>query len=203
MSERKPRATIDQAKAAWEAHPAPTIRDVVKALDGAGLSCSVATLQRWKAAGWVIKGKTPKQDGTEAVAEGVKRQDNRVLTRQEKFEAYEGELDKLCNELLKDEMKPELAERAVQERHVASILLAKAVQKRAAFIVEVHSPEKVAKLLEALQRAGTISNEIPIAAADAGDGAKVIEGRVLPGPSSTQLAIEAFQARRRTELAAP
>lgn len=203
MSESKPRATIDQAKAAWEAHPDPSIRTVVEALDAAGLACSVATLQRWKAAGWALKSKSKNTGATEAVAEGIKRQDNRVLTRQEAFEAYEKALDDLCGQLLADEMKPQLAERAVQERHVASILLAKAVQKRAAFIVEAHSPEKVAKLLEALQRSGTISNEIPIGAPDGnGDGARVIEGRALPAPSASQLAIEAFNARRRQGVAA-
>jgi len=203
MSESKPRATIDQAKAAWESHPAPTVRDVVKALEAAGYACSVATLQRWKAGGWALKTKSKNTDATEAVAEGVARQDNKVLTRQEKFEAFEKSLDDLCVDLLKDEVKPELAEKAVQERHVAAILLAKAVQKRAAFIVEVHSPEKVAKLLEALQHSGTIKTEIPVAPpgelARNGDDAKVIDGRVLPAPSATTLAIEAFKNRQRHE----
>ncbi len=200
MSESK-RATIDQAKAAWDAHPEPTIRSVVDALKAAGLECSVATLQRWKASGWALKTKSKNTGATEAVAEGVARQDNKVLTRQEKFEAFEKSLDTLCGELLAEEMKPELAERAVRERHVAAILLAKAVQNRAAFIVEVHSPEKVAKLLEALQHSGTIKNEIPVAPPDEparnGDNARVIDGRVLPAPSATALAIEAFKHRQR------
>ena len=47
------RATMNDARRAWEAHPNPTLRTVVKALAAQGLSCSVATLGRWHKAAWI------------------------------------------------------------------------------------------------------------------------------------------------------
>ena len=47
------RATMNDARRAWEAHPKPTLRAVVQALAAQGLSCSVETLRRWRRAGWI------------------------------------------------------------------------------------------------------------------------------------------------------
>jgi len=53
------RATMTDARRAWEAHPKPTLRAVVQALAAQGLSCSVETLRRWRAAAWIDRQLTP------------------------------------------------------------------------------------------------------------------------------------------------
>ena len=42
------RATMNDARRAWEARPKPTLRAVVQDLAAQGLSCSVETLRRWR-----------------------------------------------------------------------------------------------------------------------------------------------------------
>ena len=60
------RATMNDARRAWEAHPKPTLRAVVQALAAQGLSCSVETLRRWHKATWIDRQLTPTPvDGSE------------------------------------------------------------------------------------------------------------------------------------------
>ena len=53
------RATVNDARRASEAHPKPTLRAVVQVLAAQGLSCSVETLRRWRAAAWIDRQLTP------------------------------------------------------------------------------------------------------------------------------------------------
>lgn len=214
MSE-KPRATIDQAKAAWEAHPAPSIRSVVAALEEAGLACNVATLQRWRKAGWVLKGKTVSaadakklQDkAAKAVADGVKEHGDKVLTRIEVITQEEALMKVRAGELDKITEDSELARQAMRKSLIAQIVLSEQIIRRAALIAEV-APAAVPDIIEALRSPfASTTIVLPIQmpaqpAAGNGDGAKVVDGRVVREPSSSQLAIEAFKQRQRERVPA-
>lgn len=212
MSE-KPRATIDQAKAAWEAHPKPTIRSVIAALDEAGLTCNLATLQRWRKAGWVRKGVTAadakklQDKASKAVAEGVGRHDKDVLTRIEVITQEEAAMKVRAGDLDKITDDSELARQAMRKSLIAQIILSEQIIRRAALIAEV-TPDTVPDIIEALRSpfaSTTIVLPIQMPAQPGqpnGDGAKIVDGRIIKEPSTTQVAIESFKQRQRERVPA-
>lgn len=206
------RATPDQAKAAWEAHPAPSVRTVCEALREIGLSCAVATLQRWHKAGWVLKTNGRRKDhakaaakAQEAVAKGVDRQDDKTLTRLEMFAAEEATMKDRAEALGEIEQDSELARQAMRTSLIAQIILSEQIIRRAAFLMEV-APDRAAKLIEALKGpAASTTIVIPPEQSkqqgDNGDGAKVVDGRVIE-QSPTAMAISSFKLRRKEGVAA-
>lgn len=212
MSEQsKPKATLDQAKAAWEAHPTPSIRKVMDALEASGLSITLSTMQRWKKSDWAMKGRTKRtrskkvtQEAQAAVAEGIERQDARVLTHLERLEREETLTKARADELGKIDQDSELARQAMRTSLIAQIVLAEQITRRAAFLAEV-APDRVAKLLDALKGpAASTTIVLPSAQTPAmnGDDAKLVDGRVVQAPSETQLAIESFFERERQGVSA-
>ena len=75
------RATMNDARRAWEAHPKPTLRAVVQALAAQGLSCSVETLRRWHKATWIDRQLTPTPVDSSEYDE-LNRQDLRCLSQE-------------------------------------------------------------------------------------------------------------------------
>jgi hypothetical protein len=216
MSEPR-KATIADAKAAWEAFPEgpdKSIRNVIDAMRKAGIECPVANMQRWKKKGWVIKERPTKgrhrkakiEDASAAVSDGVKQHETKAQTRLEVIAAEEAAMKTRRAELMADSVQPSrLQEIANREILTAQILLAEQISRRAAVLVEV-APEIAAKMLAVLTEATrsttiVIPPEQPASPAN-GDGAKVVDGRVLREPSPTQTAIELFKARQRQGVAA-
>lgn len=207
QSKKLPRATIDQAKAAWDAHPDPSIRGVVDAMQATGLICAIATLQRWHTAKWKLKKKTHHvavaEQAKAAVSEGVKRQDDAVLVRIAAMAAEEAALRARVEELGKIEQDSELARLTIRASMIAQIVLAEQVTRRAADLVE-RAPGKVGIIIEALKGPAS-STTILMPSAQTpqtgGDGARVVEGRVIE-ESATQLAITAFRSRQKHGVAA-
>jgi hypothetical protein len=221
MSEKKklPRATMAQAKAAWEAYPDSesdprSFRKVIKVLEGQGLGCAISTLQRWKDSGWVIgnmqranKDEIAKRKGERAaqlsgkVSEKTAEHEAKASTRLEVIAAEElamkAERERLIAETVLDS---DLARFAMRESLIAQIILARQIIRRAAVLVEV-APEIAAKVFEVLKGpAASTTIVIPPneqRSGEDGDGAKVVEGRLVREPSPTQLAIESFRQRRR------
>lgn len=211
MSEQqKKRATIDQAKAAWEAHPDPSIRTVCEVLGRNGLVCSIATIQRWHKTGWVLKGKTRlaakiSQEATAAVKASVERQDDKTLTRLDIIQAEEAEMKARAVELEKVENDSELARKAMRKSLIAQIVLAEQIIRRAVFLVEC-APKDASKILEALKGpAASTTIVIPpreVQQGQNGDGARVVNGHAIHEESPSQLAIAAFKQRQKQGFAA-
>lgn len=208
MSEQRkklPRATLAQAKAAWEAHPAPSIRKVMDSLELAGLSCSLATMQRWRKAKFELKKRASRQTTAEQarakVNKGIEQIEEKALTRIEQLEAEESEMRNLRDTLLTNS-DSELARIAMRESLVAQILLSRQIQRRAVVIVEL-APEKAPKMIEALKGPAASTTIVlpPGETSGQGDDAKVVQGRVIE-ESPTQLAIAAFKARQKQGVAA-
>lgn len=204
QSKKLERATIDQAKAAWEAHPDPSLRSVAAVLREVGLDCKVANLQRWHKAGWILKGKTRNEAKTSEsaqaeVAMGVKKQDDATLTRIEAIQAEEAAMKARAEELGKETVDAELARQAMRTSLIAQIVLSEQIIRRAVFLVET-KPEDVAKLIEKLKGpAASTTIVMPTEQpAENGNGARVVNGRVIE-KSPTQLAIESFEARMARE----
>src|SRR6516162_9429031 len=162
------RATMTDARRAWEAHPKPTLRAVVQVLAAQGLSCSVETLRRWRAAGWINQQLIPALPDSSEYDE-LNRQDLRHLSQE-----------------------------AVRQSLIAQILLARHVAKHAESIV-TEVPDKAAKIVEALKGPWASATIIIPPNDSRADDAKVVDGRVLPEKSVTQIAIEAFKARLQEE----
>jgi hypothetical protein len=241
MSNELRKATMAEAKAAWDAFEGkPSIRKVVDAMAEKGLKASTANLQRWKKADWITsnlqkisqakrqeqksKPKTvkpvkrvqsPKQstaplnakkadEASEQVSSATEELESK-LTRLEIIEYEEAEMKAERERLLADDMSDsELARTAMRESLVAQIVLARQITRRAAIIAEI-APGIAAKLIEKL-KAPAASTTIILNPKDEqgqnGDDAKVVDGRVLPQKSESQMAIEAFKARRNHEVAA-
>jgi len=207
MSEKR-RATLAEAKAAWDAYPENdrSVRKVVKALADQGLDVAISTLQRWKDAGWAVGNIDAAAKAARAsakVSEKIGEHEGKAMTRLEVIAMEEAAMKVRRAELLADgNQTSRLQETAKRELYAAQILLAEQISRRAAVIVEVQ-PEIAAKILAVLTEATSSTTIIvpPDEAAANGEGAKVIEGRVLE-PSPTAQAIEAFKARRRQEIAA-
>lgn len=215
----KRKATMAEAKAAWDAHPCPSLRNVVKALEESGLTITIATLQRWKKVDFA-PGEAWRRKATEikatpnaakkasaVVAKATQEIEGKGLTRLEVIEREEAEMAKEREKLLEETNLSKLAETAKRECLIASIVLARQITRRAPVLVEV-MPDIAAKALNVLieaTRSTTIVLDDPNEAAAEGpangDGAKVVEGRVIE-ESATAIAINAFKARRRTEAAA-
>lgn len=225
MSERR-NATMADAKAAWDAHPNPSLRGVVKAMKEAGLSITISTLQRWCKAGFAAKVKappkpsrrvTPKQRKPAAVAasakeaavdvaNATKEMEGKALTRLEVIEREEQAMADERVKLLDDKINlSQLAETAKRECLIASIVLARQITRRAPVLVEV-CPDIAAKALDVLVEATrTTTIVIPDPPANEpsgnGDGARVVDGTVI-AKSETAIALESFKNRRRAGVAA-
>jgi hypothetical protein len=155
---------MNDARRAWEAHPKPTLRAVVQVLAAQGLSCSVETLRRWRAAGWINQQLIPALPDSSEYDE-LNRQDLRHLSQE-----------------------------AVRQSLIAQILLARHVAKHAESIV-TEVPDKAAKIVEALKGPWASATIIIPPNDSRADDAKVVDGRVLPEKSVTQIGIEAFKNR--------
>lgn len=205
QSKERPRATIAQAKAAWEAHPDPSIRTVVAALKEAGLVCSISTLQRWHKAEWALRRdveankRTTAEEASAKVGENVKKIEEKALSRIEMFEAEEAAMKKLAADLDVIESDSELSRKAMRKSLIAQIVLSEQIIRRAALLVEL-APGKVASIMEAL-KGPAASTTIVIPQDNApqghnGDGARVIDGRVIED-SPVASAITAFKQRQK------
>jgi hypothetical protein len=224
MSETSRKATMVEAKQAWDDFPENerSIRKVVAAMKQNGLSCHPSTLQRWKDADWLTghmqrrsrneqtkraKSETKKADKASAkVSETLAAQEGK-LTRLEIIEAEEAEMKLEREKLLSDSvLDSDLARIAMRESLIAQIVIARQITRRASVLLETQ-PEIAAKLIDAL-KAPAASTTIVIPPADRpepngnGDDARVVNGRVLPEKSASQLAIESFKNRRSHEVAA-
>lgn len=188
------RATIEQAKAAWEAHPDPSLRGVCAALKASGFFCSLATMQRWHKSEWVLKGKArniaKKSPAAQtAVADGVKKRDDEAAAAEK---ACQNRITKLVAELEKL-TEGGLAGKTTRKAMIARCVLAEEVIRMAPLIA-VSGADKVAKLIEVL------GNQVVAVAPSApahgnGDDAKVINGREIKPKSESAIAIEAFLKR--------
>jgi hypothetical protein len=186
-----------------------TLRAVIAALEEQGLSCTISTMQRWakddfaprkrkSAIQYTVK-ENEKVQATahKAVKEGIEREEAMQATRREQIQGIEAQMEVLA-ESLKEVEEGELCRMNMRERMITQIVLAKLVRHRAPSIVH-DSPEKLAKLFEALNLPPAAPTTIVLPKPDRPDDAKVVNGRVLPEKSETALAIEAFQARMREE----
>lgn len=230
MSEQiKTRATMAQAQAAWEAHPQPTLRNVMRAMDDAGLTINLATLQRWKKASFVPKEDSRSRGNLNAprapmprerkpkvkltaeqsaaasveVAKATKAAESKTLTRLEVIEQEEVAMAAERETLLKEPNLTKLSDTAKRECLIASIALARQITRRAAVLVEI-CPEIAAKaldvLMEATRSTTIVLPDAPDQSGQNGDGAKVVEGRAIE--SASAVALEQFRARRRTGVPA-
>ena len=213
MSEQPRKATMAEAKSAWDAFEGKrSIRKVVDALAEQGLKVTVSTLQRWKDADWL----TTNADKRARAAQTARKTGEKIsaktedmegkLTRLEIIEREEREMKAERERLMHvDMLDSELARLAMRESLVAQIVLARQITRRAAIIAEI-APEIAAKLMDVLkQPAASTTIIIPpneVQQGINGDDAKVVNGRTLPQKSESQLAIEAFRNRRSQEVAA-
>lgn len=187
MSDEKPLCPMNIAREIWEAHPNPTIRAVAKAIEEAGYSCSISTIQRWRKNGWAIAPRAPgmRRAVYDKAVEVI------VKTDQEVVDA--------AAELREIKDDNELGRLATRESLIAQILLSREVAKRAHLLAET-SPAKVAAIIDALKgESHTMVVMVPPAPAN-GDDAKLVNGNTVePSASATKLKILEFQKRRRQE----
>jgi hypothetical protein len=193
MSEKR-RATIEEAKAAWDAYP-PTnrsIRVVIKELEKQNLTCNVATLQRWRQTGFTLK-KQPKIKDPEAVHAAAQR----VM---EKIAGKHKADDELARTMRADQQSilaaypndAELARLAAREKLATQIVLARCISENAGAIA-LERPGVAIGLFEVLN---TPIAPVVVAAQPGGNGddARVVEGTVI-NKSESALAIERFLAK--------
>lgn len=200
MSADRPKATLAQAQAAWNAHPNPSIRNVAKALQDAGLTCSIASVQRWHAAGWTDRRRGPRSP---EVMEERARKQRRAKASTVAHDAVDAVMNLVQGDMVRVEAldrqdDAELVRQATRKELIARIIFSEELAKRAAFLVET-SPAKVATIIEALKGAAANTTIVVPPADSPGDDAKVVNGRSVE-KSATQLAIERFQDRRRLEI---
>lgn len=221
MSEVKRKATMAEAKAAWDAHPNPSLRGVVKAMEESGFTITISKLQRWCKAGFAAKAKKPRRtpnqripdpaavaasakEASVDVAKATKEMEGKALTRLEVIEREEQAMADERARLLDDKINlSQLAETAKRECLIASIVLARQITRRAPVLVEI-CPDIAAKALDVLVEATrTTTIVIPDApeAPGNGDGARVVDGTVI-AKSETAIALENFKNRRRAGVAA-
>lgn len=209
MSKKK--ASIAECKKAWEEFPVKfpdrkhSGQNVVKQMQSEGFAIAQSTFARWRSNGW-HPDKPNAKTSSENLSKDTPKHEQK-LTRLDVIEMEEAlmkaEREKLLAEVTLDS---ELARQALRESLVAQIVLARQIVRRASVLVEI-APEVAAKLLLALKEplaSTTIiipPNEAPASAPGNGDGAKVVDGKVIE-KSVTQMAIERFKQRQTEGVAA-
>jgi hypothetical protein len=194
---------MTDARRAWEAHPKPTLRAVVQALAVQGLSCSVETLRRWKIAGWISKNTHP-HEITETIIKTVAHWENSCPDDiQAQIEREEANVEQQRETLVKiDNTTLHLTELEIRETLAARIIMTRQISKHAHKLVRF-SPEIAAKLLAVLKMPNAPTTVViaPQNAHPYGNGATVVQGRVVGEKTPTQIAIEAFKNRNRSGAA--
>lgn len=202
------KATIAIAKAAYDANPKISVRNLANLLKGQGHKVSASTIQRWKDHGWV-SGEEHRRSRAEAEAAarlagaGIEAQEKKIATRLEVIQAEEAAMKTRRAELMEEKAFPLHRLRDIKEREtlIAQILLAEQVSRRAAVLVEVQG-EVAADILKVLSDANSTTTLVippqPEAPSN-GENARVIDGRAV---SPTALAIDAFKVRQRQGVAA-
>jgi flagellar hook-basal body complex protein FliE len=203
-SKKLPRATIAQAKAAWEAVPSPSLRTVSRAMREAGMECPTATLRRWKNAKWVLQKqkrgrKTTAEQARAKVKHAVEDVEEKALASSQNLEIAETEREAELNKVV---LTSELSEMALRKSLIAQIILAEQVARYAAPIVAL-SPGKIGGIMDSLKGPAASTTIVlpPQESSQNGDGAKVVNGRMIE-ESPTQLAITAFKQRQKQSVAA-
>lgn len=170
--------TVAQAKAAWEAHAAPSLNNVLDVLHAAGFTgMKKSTLQRWKAKGWV----EPKPKGRPLSKEAVtttKEVTQKAADDEDAAEIAAQTADEAEARKIAEGAVAVLSEAALKESLIAQILLSKRIQRHADKLVR-QSPKEAAKLIEALKsEAKNITVVIPSKPEETGPrtvGGNVIE----------------------------
>lgn len=186
-----------EVKAACEANPKISNRVMEGLLKDMGLKCSHSTISRYKKAKWVPLKNVRAEINKVGTAEAIRDQEHRASVRLDAIEAEEAldkaERKRLLEDVLDD---AELTRQAMRESLVAQIILARQISRRAAVLVETE-PTALAKLIEALKGPSSTTIVVPPSEKTApGDGAKIVEGRVVD-KSPVASAIEAFKQRQR------
>lgn len=202
------RATMAEAKAAWEAYPDTeakprSIRKVIAAMRKHGIDLSVSTFQRWKDADWTAIRMERAQKLTRQIVEKTAEHDAKVA-EPDAVATETAIILAMAEELEKIQADSEIQRKLTRKSMIAQIILSELLIRRGVVLMTV-APEIAVKAIEVLKGPSASTtivmppNEQP--QPGNGDGAKVVEGRLLE-KSSTQIAIEAFQARRREGVAA-
>lgn len=200
MSEMR-KATLAETRAYWDAYPKEgrSIRSVVKAMAENGLICSIANLQRWVKADWVLRSHIKKRE--ESLHEATVKVVEQIAVHQQRTSEMIAELRGEMQKVLADHPDDaDLSRLAAREKMATQVVLARCIADNAATLV-AERPGIAIGLFEVLN--------VPIApmgtavATGAGNGndAKVIDGRVIE-ESPTTLAIRAFKQRERQGAAA-
>lgn len=213
---------LSEVKEFWEAWPADKpkpFRTVVKAMHEAGLTISVSTLQRWVDCNWTTghidartkaaraeRAKKKPAESSEKLSKKTVEHERKV-SRLDSILAEEAEMKAERERLLSDmKLDSDLAALAMRESLIAQIILARQITRRAAVLMDV-APEVAADLMKVLKGPAASTtivippNEAPSTQSGNGDGARVVDGKVI-AKSESQMAIESFKNRRMQGIAA-
>ncbi len=210
MTEKKLKPTVAQAKAAWEAHPKPSLNNVTAALHAAGFTGMVkSTLQRWQKGGWVGQHKPGPRPEPPASAEDVAatKEATQKVTEDETATETKGVADADAERTkLAETALSVLAEMAARESLVAQIMMARQIQNRAEQLIKF-TPKDAAKLIEALKKepASNVTVVMPSKPAENGEmrtvGGNVIEHDGGERPlNQFEIALQHFQQERKLQV---
>lgn len=200
MSETR-KATMAEARAYWDAYPKEgrSIRSVVKAMAAKNLICSIANLQRWVKADWVLRSHIKKRE--ESLHEATVKVVEQIAVHQERtsklIAELRGEMQKVLNDHPDD---ADLSRLAAREKMATQVVLARCIADNAATLV-AERPGIAIGLFEVLNVPIAPMGTAVSTGAGNGNDAKVIDGRVIE-ESPTTLAIRAFKQRERQGVAA-
>lgn len=204
MSEKR-RATIAEAKAAWDACPEQdrSVRVVIKAMAEKNLVCAIATLQRWVKSNWTVNVRMRKTKDPEKIYEATVKVVEQIAGYQEQTSKLIAELRSEMQKVLADHPDDaQLARLAAREKMATQVVLARCIADNAATIV-AERPGVAIGLFEILNVPITpMGTVVPLGNGDGnGNDARIIEGRVIE-ESPTTTAIRAFKQRERQGVAA-
>jgi nucleotide-binding universal stress UspA family protein len=203
--------TVAEAKAAWEAHPKPSLNNVIDALHDAGFTgMSKSTLQRWHDKGWVepqieaTRGaKNARKEAEKAeAAKIVEEVTEKTLAEMKKEAEAKGAEEVAFIKSLEGKAMSEIAELATKESLIAQIVLARRIQTHANMLVGM-APKAAAQMVLALKEKSSnvtlvMPNDVPMAPED---GPRLVNGRVIEHmasdapPSPLQAAIREFKSK--------
>jgi hypothetical protein len=202
--------TVAEARAAWEAHPKPSLNNVLEALHDAGFTgISKSTLQRWQGSGWTepsresttgaksARRQAEKKEAAKIVEEVTQDLTDKMMAEAKARQAQE---DALLTEL-KDKAMSEIAELATKESLIAQIMLARRIQQHANLLVGT-TPKAAANLVLALkEKSSNVTLVMPSDVPVAPEGPRVVNGRVIEhmaaeaAPTPLQMAIREFKSK--------
>lgn len=202
--------TVAEAKAAWEAHPKPSLNNVIEALHAAGFTgMSKSTLQRWHDKGWPeqqaeahVGAKNARKEAEKAAAAEVVKEVTEKTLAEIKAEAVKNAAEEAAFiKELEGKAMSEIAELATKESLIAQIVLARRIQTHANMLVGM-APKAAAQMVLALKEKSSnvtlvMPNDVPVAP----ESPRVVGGRVIEhmasdaAPSPLQAAIREFKAK--------